>query len=284
LFISHIAVILLDIAADAWAIQISEKEERGKISAAMTAGLFGGMAFGTSTLSYIAKNFSFNLAFITGGIITISTIILPMIIKENIIYKKRPKIMALIFFELKKKQTLLIAIFGLVTSMNFGLLLLIIPEYMMNVLRLDVAQSGLITSLFPIGTIIGASVGGVLADKWGRKKTLYIYLIPLIFISASLLYANSWQILAIIYPIIGFLQGGSAFAAMFSLFMDITNPKIGASQFSILTSIANFGDIGIAMISGSVLLMLGYHRFFLLAAWIVGPALLILYFIKEKAK
>jgi len=28
--------------------------------------------------------------------------------------------------------------------------------------------------------------------------------------------------------------------------------------------------------------MLGYTRFFLYAAWIIGPALLVLYFVKEK--
>jgi hypothetical protein len=44
---------------------------------------------------------------------------------------------------------------------------------------------------------------------------------------------------------------------------------------------ANFGEFGIAMISGTLVLMLGYNRFFLYAAWILGPALLILYFIKE---
>jgi TRAP-type C4-dicarboxylate transport system permease small subunit len=35
------------------------------------------------------------------------------------------------------------------------------------------------------------------------------------------------------------------------------------------------------MISGAIVIMLGYDRFFLYAALVVGPALLILYFIKE---
>jgi hypothetical protein len=64
--------------------------------------------------------------------------------------------------------------------------------------------------------------------------------------------------------------------------MDNTNPRIGASQYSIFTSISNFGEIGFAMISGSLLILLGYTRFFLYAAWIVGPAILLLYFIKMK--
>lgn len=108
-------------------------------------------------------------------------------------------------------------------------------------------------------------------------------LLPILLISSALLIiADTWQILIFIYSMIGFLTGATHFAAMGALYMDITNPKIGATQYSILTSISNFGDIGIATISGTLVLMLGYTRFFLYAAWIIGPALLVLYFVKEK--
>jgi hypothetical protein len=53
---------------------------------------------------------------------------------------------------------------------------------------------------------------------------------------------------------------------------------------SFLTSIANFGEIGIASIIGSLVILLGYSRFFLYSAWIVGAGLLILYFIRTKRK
>ena len=75
--------------------------------------------------------------------------------------------------------------------MNFGILLFIIPEYMMNVLELDVAQIGLMTSLFPIGVIIGTITGGLTADKWGRKKTLAIFLFGSIIVSSLLITADT---------------------------------------------------------------------------------------------
>ena len=209
--------------------------------------------------------------------------ILPLSTKEKIILKKRPKIGKLVVHEFKKKNTLLIAFFGLIASLNFGMILFIIPEYMMNVLKLDVAQIGLLSSLFPIATAIGAVTGGVISDKWGRKKTIYVFLIGALISSSLLVFADSWQMLAIIYPMVGFLQGGSAFAAIMALFMDITNPKIAGTQFSILTSITNFGDYSIAIISGTILVMIGYERFFLYAAWLVGPALILLHFIKDKS-
>ena len=284
LFIGVIGIVLLDVAADAWAIQVTKYHERGKINAAMFGSLFGGMAIGNVLFSFIAQNFSYKMSFIIGGLIILSTVIITLAVKEEIIVKKRPKMGRLLISEFKKKNTIIISIFAFVSAMNFGILLFIIPEYMMNFLNLELTQIGLITSLFPIGVVLGATIGGFMADRFGRKKTLAIFLFGAIIFSSLLITVNSWQMLAIIYPIIGFLQGGSSFSALMALFMDITNPKIGGTQYSILTSITNFGDYSIAIVSGSLLMVLGYQRFFLYAAWVVGPALLMLYFVKEKIK
>jgi MFS family permease len=281
LFIGVIGIVFFDVSADAWAIQTTKINQRGKVNSAMAGGMFLGWAIGSILLSSVAKNFGYNMTFIVTGLIVILLMILPLSVKEIIIFKKPPKIGRLLIYEFKKKNTILIAFFGLFASLNFGLILFIIPEYMMNVLKLEVNQIGLLASLYPIASGIGAVVGGFSSDKWGRKKTLFIFLIGSLIFSSLLVTANSWQMLAIIYPMVGFLQGGAAFAAIFALFMDITNPKIAGTQFSILTSITNFGDYSIAIISGTLLIMLGYYRFFLLAAWLVGPALLILYFVKE---
>jgi PAT family beta-lactamase induction signal transducer AmpG len=282
LFITCNGIVLLDVAADAWAIQITKVHEHGKINAAMFGSLFVGVAVGLVFLSQIAKYYSYSLMFIIGGFIILLTVILPLTVKEDIIVKERPKIGRLLTQEFKKKNTQIVSLLAFLTAMNFGILLFIIPEYMMNVLELDVAQIGLISSLFPVGVIIGAVTGGLMSDKWGRKKTLALFLIGSIVISALLIKADTWMILAMMYPIIGFLQGGALFSSLMALCMDITNPKIGGTQYSILTSFANLGDYSIGIISGSLLVFLGYQRFFLYAAWIVGPALIVLYLVQEK--
>ena len=282
LFISVIGIVILDVAADAWAIQITKVNEHGKINSAMFASMFGGVIIGVIFLSQVAKFYSYNLIFVIGGIIILLTMILPLFVKKETIFKKPPKIGKLLIKEFKKKNTLIISLFSFLAAMNFGILLFIIPEYMMNVLKLDVSQIGLMTSLFYFGVIFGAITGGVLADKYGRKKILAIGLFGTMIVSSLLIFADSWMILAIIYPIIGFLQASTTFSALMALFMDVTNPKIGGTQYSILTSITNLGDYSMGIISGSLLVFLGYHRFFLYAALIIGPALLVLYFVQEK--
>jgi PAT family beta-lactamase induction signal transducer AmpG len=281
LIISMLGIILLDVATDAWAIQVTTIPERGKINASMFGGLFIGMATGNILLTSIADTMGYPMTFIITGSILLLALGLPLMFKEEIIVKKRPKILKLLLNEFKKKNTIIIALFSIFAALNFGMVLFILPEFMMNVLKLDIAQTGLITSLYPIGVAIGAITGGLFADKWGRKTTLFLFLFGAMIASSLLITVDSWMKLAILYPIIGFLQGGSSYSALMALFMDISNPKIGATQFSVLTSITNFGDYGIAIFSGALVIMLGYTRFFLYAAWVVGPALLILYFVKE---
>jgi len=102
--------------------------------------------------------------------------------------------------------------------------------------------------------------------------------------SAILIFADTWQMVAFLYAIIGFLQGGGMYAAGGALLMDVTNPTIGATQYSIFVSIENFSEFGVGAISGSLIVMLGFGRVFLYSAWSLGPPLLILYFIRLTKK
>jgi len=281
LFIGRSGIILLDVSADAWAIQTTKINERGKVNAAMFTGLFVGTGIGGILLMFIATYHGFEWVFLTTSFLIFLSVVIALFFKEKKIVIQRKLIKPLLIKEFKKKNTQIILLFGFVAAMNYGMLRYVIPEYMTNVLLLDKMQMGLLTSAYPISIVIGAIIGGIVADKWGRKKIIYITLIGLLISSALLVTADTWERLVIIYTFIGLLTGASSYSAMAALFMDITNPKIGAAQYSFIASIANFGQVGIALISGSLLTILGYNRYFFYTAIIVGLSLLIFYFVKE---
>jgi PAT family beta-lactamase induction signal transducer AmpG len=280
LFLSHLGIIYMDVSCDGWAIQISREKERGKINGTMFTGAFTGVAFGTSVMASIAQIYGYGMSFLASGSIILVLMIFPFLIKEGKILEIRPKIASLLKEEFKKRTTQLIALFGFVSAIPYGLLLFVIPLYMKTILHMDIGQIGLIATIFPITVVIGSLLGGTLTDRWGRKMVLFIFLGASI-VSAALIFANTWQILAVIYGAIGFLNGG-ILAADSALMMDVCNPKIGTTQYSILASITNFGEYGTESISGSLIVLLGYGRVFLYSAWLCGPALLILYFIRFK--
>jgi OFA family oxalate/formate antiporter-like MFS transporter len=221
------------------------------------------------------------MVFLTAGFIILPIVLFPLIIKEKKIVKKPQKVGKLLIQEFKKKTILVIAIFAVLVMMSSGMILLIAPIWMDTGLKLDITQVGLVTMLFTITIAIGSIIGGVLADKLGRKTTLYILISSSIFFTVLLIFTNSWEYFTLIYCIIGFLQGGYS-SAVVAIFYDVTNPRIAATQYSIFISLFNLGIMITGTISGPLYVMLGVSRVFLYSAWIFGPVLLILYFIRPK--
>jgi MFS family permease len=275
-------VAFLDVSADAWAIQLSTEKNRGKLNAAMYGGQFLGMAFCTSVIGNIAGMVGYDIAFICSAFFIIIIIIFPFIIKEEITIKTRQKIKKVLIQEFKNNTTKLIAFFGLLSSVSFGLLGVVIPIYMKTVLNLEIGQIGIFVSIGPLSTLVGNVLGGVLTDKYGRKKSLFLFLGLNLIFSTGLIFATSWQKLIILWSIIGFLHGGH-YTVISAMFMDITNPKIGAAQYSILSSLTNVGEMGGTSFSGALITTLGFSRVFLYSGWMYGPLLLILYFINLKS-
>jgi PAT family beta-lactamase induction signal transducer AmpG len=271
----------LDVSSDALAIKIGLEEELGKINGSMFAGQYAGMAIGSSVLAYIAQFYGYSIAFLVAGLIVVLILLFPLAIKETKKRIKNQKMVKLLIGEFKKKQTQILAILPLVLDINKGLLMIVIPIYMKVILNLEIAQIGLIVAIFPITSAIGSIVGGTTADIWTRKRTLYLFIWISIIFSALLILADTWIILAGIYGIIGFLQGGYI-TVNCAILMNATNPKIGATQFSILTSLGNAGMTAGETISGIFIAVFGFTRTFLYSAWFFGPALIVLNFVKEK--
>jgi len=81
---------------------------------------------------------------------------------------------------------------------------------------------------------------------------------------------------------LGFFFGGY-YAVSCALVMDVINPAIAASQFSILTALLNLGEMGIGhSLAGLMVDSLGYERVFLYSALFYGISILVLYFVRIK--
>jgi len=281
LFIGHCGIGFLDVSADAWAIEISHEKERGKLNGVMAASLFTGMAIGTSLIALIAQNLGYNAAFITAGVLISPVILFPSIIQDIKKSKKHKKVSSLLIKEFRKKTTQLIAIFLPIVLIGSGIIQFAVPIYMKISLQLSIAQIGLIATVFILSKVVGSLVWGTISDKWGRKTAILLILVLSVFLSASLIFAINWQLLTVIYGIIGFMNGG-LLSVLMATCMDITNQKIGATQYSVLMSLANAGELGGGATSGTLISIFGFGRVFLFSAWVFGPALLLLYFIKFK--
>ena len=281
LFLTHCGVGFLDVSSDALAIESTKIKERGKINGTMMAGLFTGMALGSSFFSILAKKIGYAGVFIIAGI-CILILLLPLILtKEKQRKINNQQISKLLIKEFKKKTTRYMIIFLPLLSLNSGIITFAIPIFMKIKLILDISQIGLITTIFIIGRIIGSLLGGLLADKWTRKKTIITMISMTIFFSTLLIVVDTWQLMIIFYGILGVLNGG-LFTSVLAVCMDLTNPQLGATQFSILVSLLNTGELSGETISGMLISHLGFDKVFLYSAWTLGPTLLILFLLEFK--
>jgi predicted MFS family arabinose efflux permease len=282
LFLAHVGITLLLSAAAAWAIDICPSNERGKINGSMKAG--EAISFGLTALifSLIAQQYGFTIIFFLTGFMLLLFLVLPFIATEEKIVREKQKIGSLLLVELKKKLTKVVILFGPLVSIAGGMAIFVAPIFARSFLHLDVYQVGIVSAIGILIGVPGSYVGGYLADKVGRIKILAYALVLSIFLYIVLIFIDTLWIL-IPYFILIFI-GAFITASLLALYMDITNPRIGATQFSLFTGIANIGYIGGSIISGTLIALLGFDGVFVFMGVSLLPSLIVLYFIDINKK
>lgn len=280
-FIASIGIVFLDVAVDAWAIEVSKEKERGRVNASMFGGMFIGAAFTTSVIAMIAQLFGYGLAFVSSGLVILMILVFPFLTSETIIKRDTVKLSSVVIKEFKKRPTKIIAAFGMVLNISFGLLSIVVPLYVKSRFGLPIGEIGLIVTGAPIATVLGCCAGGFVSDALTRKSALFLFISLNIVFAVILAFAGSWELVALFYAIIGFLHGGHM-AGFGAITMDITNPRVGATQYSILMGFGNAGEMTGTAVSGTLIAAIGFFRVFLYSAWIYGPALLLLYIFRRE--
>lgn len=280
-FIRGIGHSFHDSAADAWAVDISVEKNRGKINGAMNAGHNFSIGFCALTLTFIAENLGYKFVFIFAGIYVLIILILPLLIKDTNNKKKQEKVAPIFINELKNNTIKLMILFAAIIGISSGLFAFVTPLFATNVIKLSVSQIGFIAAFVPIIAISGAIIGGTISDKWGRKKAIYTMVIPTIIFINFIMFSRSLIILVIPYFFIIFLSAGR-WAASSAMFMDVTNKKIRATEYSLFNSLEILGYVIASIFTGLLIAILGYTFIFVFMGLTLIPPLIILYFIKLK--
>ena len=283
LFIGHMGIGFLDAATDAWGIDVTEREERGKVNGSMNIGKSVGQFLGIPVLVVIGVTFGYNISFLITGLVIMFLALVPLSAKYEDRKIGKINIWPLLKKEFGKRITRITTLYFFIVVLHPSLYFSILAIYLKIVLNLDDMFIGLIFAFWLIAVIPGSIVGGVLADKYGRKLPLYLFLLSLIFFSITPIFLVDIYIIILNFTILMFFTNG-VIAANWALIMDIINPKIGAAEHEVICSIVNFGSVVIGSIAGTLFVLIGIQNMFLLSAIIIVIALLVLYRLKNVDK
>ena len=130
-----------------------------------------------------------------------------------------------------------------------------------------------------VAMIAGAIAGGVAADRLGKRRTVAVSLLALSASIAALAgiaripAAGGWVWAGLSATYLGI---GLFTAASYALFMDLTDPALGATQFSAFMGATNLCEAWAANLGGRLAGAWGYPTALIVMAVVCLPALLLL--------
>lgn len=284
-----------DIAIDAFRIESAVPEHQGAMSATYVFGYRLALLVAGAGALYLAEYFSWTMAYlgmaalVSVGVITV--LLVPEPQREGVIFQIQLSVKGLQqwfahsvmgpfvdFFERNGRIALLILVFIAVFRLSdIAMGIMANPFYLdMGYSKTDIANVAKLYGFFM--SIAGSFICGALVVKWGLMRPLLVGAV--LVASTNLLFAG----LSTLEPEISYLvvvisadnvSGGFAATAFIAYLSSLTNRAYTATQYALFSSLMTLPGKFISGFSGLVVERFGYFEFFIVAALLGIPAILL---------
>ena len=287
-----------DVATDGMAIDVIPADQQAKANGFMWGSKIIGISVSLAVGSWLLNEYNFKTAILTLAVVIGIIMVVPLLLRERQDEKIVPWSAGKASPETKKLQlgswssifkslysvfslrnSLLIALILFISQGSFKYIATLLPIFTVKELgwtNVDYAQYYATAKL--IGGIIGMLIGGILIEKFGKKRMMNIYFISVIM--SIIIFASSkayWNAISIIYSFMIIYNILYTFACigMFAIAMQCCWKKVSASQFTLYMTIANLGQIAFAALIGPIKsnfnwqITLSSFSVFILIAWVL---------------
>jgi PAT family beta-lactamase induction signal transducer AmpG len=250
LFLHNLLAAAQDVGTDALAIDLLAEDERGRANGIMSAGKFAGTVLGGQGLLWVASVAGWPAAY---GL-TIALLLIPaslvLGVRESPLAAARPRVLSLALRALSSRVVLIAVAFALLVDAADSLTFPLTYPLFRNQLGFSEQQVASLATLGGIVSALGGLLGGALGDRLGCRRTLLVGCLGVAGINLGLsacrgLWGHYPLLLA--YTVAESLAVG---ATTLALFMDLTNPRIGATQFQLYMALLNLKDSGAMKLGG----------------------------------
>lgn len=265
---------LQDVAVDALAVDLLDDSERGRANGFMYASKYVGGMIGGGGMSWLIARANLQSALIFQTIVLLAIMLVPLLVRETAKpLEARPQVREVLrglVQVFSVRSALVMAL--LMLTINTSLGLLTTNSFVLYTQQLGWSPekyAGLVGVLGLAAGVGGSVIGGLLSDLVGRKRLAAIASIAMA--AGWLVFGkltSSWHEDAFIYPLAIFevLCSGVMTVSLFALCMDVSWPKIGASQFAAYMAFANFSTTVGARLAGKLGESFDYASCYVLAA------------------
>lgn len=291
-----------DVATDGMAVDIIPAEQQAKANGLMWGSKISGISISLALGSWILNKYGYTTAILTLSVIISCIMFVPVLLRERNGEKILPwtqgkaapeaemfqlenwrEIFKALYSVFTLRNSLLIAGVLFVSQGAFKFLGTLLPVFTVKVLEwTNVEYAQYYASAKLIGGISGMLLGGILIDKFGKKRMLFIYFFCLILL-VSLLSLNKayWANKSIIYSFMIVYNTFYTFSSigLFAIAMQCCWRKVSASQFTLYMTIANLGQMSFAALINPISSTFNWQISLLFFAFFLVLAGFILYFL-----
>jgi MFS family permease len=128
------------------------------------------------------------------------------------------------------------------------------------------AQMALVSTVATLTAAGGALLGGALADRLGRRRTILGAAVMLAAAHLAFAHAPATWAALLTYQLGGGLAGGVLYASSIALCMDFTDPQVAATHFQFFMAMMNVRSAWASWAGGKLAEVTGRPAMFTLAA------------------
>lgn len=250
-FLLQLGMAFYDTCTDGLALDITPQNEKGILQGFMVGGRSAGVIVAASLAGTIAQHVSWPAVFYFLAVLTLVPVPLLFFIRE--VFRSGDRFDWAAFSAFKQVKVLAVSAVGLIVFLVIvGANQLVNPAFTARFPnQIDLSTAGFITTIWGVGCVAGALLGGGLMDRLGDRKALWLSIGTVVPAMILLAVINS---LPLVWPsaILFGIAYGLTQAIFFALAMKYTQPTIAASMFSILMAVTNIGQ-GIGLGVGGAL-------------------------------
>jgi PAT family beta-lactamase induction signal transducer AmpG len=284
LFLHNLLVSAQDVGTDALAIDLLAPDQRGRANGVMAAAKFFGVLVGGQGLLWVAGQAGWPVAYgcAIGMLLLPATLVLGL---HESTAPARPRVLGLALRAFSTRLALAAVAFALLSNVVDAFLTPLLMPLFIQQLGYTEQQIGTLATLNNLVSALGSLLGGTLCDRFGSRRTILAgclgsAAVCLAFAASKSLWGNYAVLVA--HASLSGLVSGILYAAVLALYMNLCDPRIGATQFQLYMALFNLKDAWAQKWGGRLAERIPATGMFGLAAVLEVLPLILLFWLKER--